>query len=178
MASSDLVQYQKQIQQLLPLIDDDTAFEQKLDELSKPYPASAKLLIKMEVKRLSEPCNKAVDLRGKVRGECRKYTLSGKTFWLDDHAINHYRKRSDVYNRQFTEGLREEILQIAKKNRTEKPKEETFCDSRPWLQAEYFEYARGILRKESRYKIASSVTLVKVDAPLFTPTPLIFRSQG
>ena len=51
MASSDLVQYQKQIQQLLPLIDDDIAFEQKLDELSKPYSASAKLLIKMEVKR-------------------------------------------------------------------------------------------------------------------------------
>ncbi|MEI8609923.1 hypothetical protein P4S70_13400 [Enterovibrio sp. Hal110] len=55
------------------------------------------------------PFLRPIDLRGKVQGECRSYTLSGLTHWMDDVALNLYHRRLDVYQGQLTQGLWDEL---------------------------------------------------------------------
>lgn len=100
--------YQGLIEQLLPL-SQTPKFEVLLDKLTANEPNSAKLLIKMEIRRLMAPCNRTIDLRGKVDGECHEYDLHGKKHWLDDVAINYYYERLPLYNGQLTQGLWEDL---------------------------------------------------------------------
>ena len=63
-------------------------FEYLLGQMTEGQAASVKILVKMELGRIMTPCTKPIDLRGKVKGECREYQLDGLTHWLDDVAFN------------------------------------------------------------------------------------------
>ncbi|CZF77953.1 PilZ domain-containing protein [Grimontia marina] len=94
--------------QLLPLYEQD-AFDAVLAELTPNDNASERLITKMEVRRLTSPCSKPVDLRGKVVGDCRRYFLHDVNHWMDDVAINLYHRRVDIYQGKMTVGLWEEL---------------------------------------------------------------------
>ena len=79
-------------------------FEHLLSQLTDGEPPSLKILVKMELKRLMSPCYRSIDLRGRVKGECREYELDGISHWLDDVAFNIYHKNVRKFS-GYTEGV-------------------------------------------------------------------------
>ncbi|MFD2179835.1 PilZ domain-containing protein [Veronia pacifica] len=157
-------EYHKEVQALLPLYF-LSEFEDKLNKLSQSLPSAAKVLIKIELKRLMAPCNKHLDLRGKVQGDCRLYLLHNTRSWVDDVALNHYLKRLPDFGGVFTQGLYEELQRMPNSNRllqTSEDNEQGKLTS-PWLSARYVEFGKNILRKESRFNLSIPITAMLED---------------
>ena len=70
--------YKALIEQLLPAYGSED-FHQVFDSLTSNESGPIKLRIKMEINRLMTPCKKIIDLRGRVKGQCRSYTFNGQT---------------------------------------------------------------------------------------------------
>jgi len=51
-----------------------------------------------EIQRLNKTCNRIVDLRGKVAGECQAYTFGDRTHYLDDRAYLLAKQLLDNFN--------------------------------------------------------------------------------
>lgn len=159
--------YQGLIEQLLPL-SQTPKFEVLLDKLTANEPSSAKLLIKMEIRRLMTPCNRAIDLRGKVDGECHKYSLHGQKHWLDDVAINRYYDRLPMYNGQLTQGLWEDLHNTPnnfrvkhekEKQRQQQGKGPVSDASQSALLPEKLTFGHYLSRSESRIHFATQVLI-------------------
>ncbi|NOH66320.1 PilZ domain-containing protein [Vibrio rotiferianus] len=84
-------------------------FDFVLGQLTEGEAPSAKILVKMELKRIMTPCTKSIDLRGRVKGECREYILDGIAHWLDDVAFNTYHKNIKRFG-GYTEGVWETLV--------------------------------------------------------------------
>lgn len=75
------------------LIDDfrgrvlSTDFENNFLSAAARIPKTERFLLKMELKRLANPCTRLIDLRGHVDGECRAYEHEERVHYLDDVAI-------------------------------------------------------------------------------------------
>jgi len=72
-------------------------FEAKYNLATKNLPKSDKFLLKMEIKRLAQPCTRLVDLRGLVDGECKMFEHDGRTHFLDDIAIQAFEESIASY---------------------------------------------------------------------------------
>ncbi|RTZ16060.1 PilZ domain-containing protein [Vibrio aquaticus] len=83
-------------------------FEHLLNQMTEGEPPSTKILVKMELNRVMAPCTKPVDLRGRVKGECREYNLDGIRHFLDDVAFNAYHKNTRKFG-SYTEGVWEAL---------------------------------------------------------------------
>ncbi|OOE57584.1 hypothetical protein BZG13_10095 [Salinivibrio sp. ML323] len=159
--------YQGLIEQLLPM-SQTPKLEVLLDKLTANEPSSAKLLIKMEIRRLMTPCNRAIDLRGKVDGECHQYELNGQTHWLDDVAINHYYERLPLYNGQMTQGLWEDLHNTPNNFRVKHEQEKhtqqqgkgpVSDTAQAALLPEKLTFGRYLARSESRIHFATQVLI-------------------
>ncbi|MFD2177252.1 PilZ domain-containing protein [Veronia pacifica] len=171
-------QYTQQVNQLLPYFNTDM-FEEHLIETTSTLPSSAKLSIKMEIKRLSEPCDKGIDLRGRVIDECRKYIIDGKTLWMNDTCLNYFMSREPIYKSRFTQGLKEEILSLIKPNELSHLVDDPIKNNeKPWLRASFFEYQNSFVRKESRYKLVSAITAVNQSGKILHATSLDISKSG
>jgi hypothetical protein len=62
-------------------------FEAEFAGVTKNVPKTERFLLKMELKRLANPCTRLIDLRGHVDGECRAFDHEQRTHYLDDIAI-------------------------------------------------------------------------------------------
>ena len=71
---------------------------------------TGRFLEKMERKRLLRPCFETIDMRGKVPGECRRYLLNNRVFYLDDVSYGIYQKGVNEQNGVFTVGTYEAIV--------------------------------------------------------------------
>ncbi len=71
-------------------------------------------LQQFERQRLNKPCNRIIDLRGKVAGECQAYTFGGKTHYLDDRAYLLAKQLLDHFNGRYTMGVYEAVLKALK----------------------------------------------------------------
>lgn len=96
------------VERLIPVYGSPD-FNIVLEQLTYGEPASAKVIAKMELNRLMNPCTRSIDLRGRVQGECREYKLDGRTHWLDDVAINSYHKKIKRFG-GYTEGVYEAMV--------------------------------------------------------------------
>ena len=72
-------------------------FEMKFAKATKHLAKSEKFLLKMELKRLAQPCARLVDLRGLVDGECRLYEHDERRHFLDDIAIKVFEENLAYY---------------------------------------------------------------------------------
>lgn len=137
-------------------------FEALLSKLTEGDSPSIKLLVRMELNRLMAPCNRNIDLRGRVRGKCLEYHLNGLTHWLDDIAFNDYHKYVKRYG-GYTEGVREALYNTRNNFRVMQQtgsidKEELTDESSPFeVEAIFLGY--DLKRKENRLKIATQVRL-------------------
>lgn len=84
-------------------------FNQALSEIAAQIPHSRRLVLKMEVKRLAQPCDKSIDLRGVIDGRCRHYDYEGITHFLDDVAIEIFERQIRTFGR-YTLGVYESVL--------------------------------------------------------------------
>lgn len=83
-------------------------FEAKYNLATKNLPKSDKFLLKMEIKRLAQPCTRLVDLRGLVDGECKMFEHDGRTHFLDEIAIQAFEESIASYG-AYTFGVYEAV---------------------------------------------------------------------
>ncbi|WP_220718866.1 PilZ domain-containing protein [Agarivorans litoreus] len=96
------------IERLLPILG-SSDFNQVFKRATQDLPNNESFLLKMEINRLSTPCQRLVDLRGKVDGECQEFHYQGKTHYLDDTAIKVFKQQLKLYNQQYTLGIYEKL---------------------------------------------------------------------
>ncbi len=137
-------------------------FEDVLSMLTMGEPSSTKLLIKMELKKVMTPCRKSIDLRGKVRGECREYELDGIKHWFDDVAFNDYYKQLERFG-GYTEGMWETLNNTRNNFRvmaSQKPRlEKNFTDADSPFEAEPIHLGYHLKRQEKRLRLQSQVDI-------------------
>lgn len=78
---------------------------------------TGRFLHKMEEKRIRKPCFETIDMRGKVPGECQRYLLHNREFYLDDTSYGLYQDGIKTYNGTFTVGTYEAIVNGSHTNR-------------------------------------------------------------
>lgn len=78
---------------------------------------TGRFLHKMEEKRIRKPCFETIDMRGKVPGECQRYLLHNREFYLDDISHGIYQEGIKTYNGTFTVGTYEAIVNGSHTNR-------------------------------------------------------------
>ena len=108
MTAADLQQYIGVIDRMKSLLN-SADFDQVFSLLTSDLPKSKQFLLKMELKRMAQPCNYYIDLRGHVDGEVKPYDYMGKTHYMDDNAIRVFEAGLKQYG-SYTLGLYEEVL--------------------------------------------------------------------
>ncbi|EDP58672.1 PilZ domain-containing protein [Vibrio sp. AND4] len=150
-------------ERLIPVYGADD-FDFILGQLTEGEPPSAKILVKMELNRVMAPCKKSIDLRGRVKGECREYLLDGISHWLDDVAFNAYHKNLKKYG-GYTDGVWEALVntrnnfRVMSKN-NDKNEERSLTDPNSPFLAEPVHLGYDLKRQEKRLKVQSQVEIV------------------
>ncbi|MGJ8693533.1 MAG: PilZ domain-containing protein [Thalassotalea sp.] len=83
-------------------------FEAKFLAATQHIAKSERFLLKMELKRLAQPCTRLIDLRGLVDGECRTFEHDGRPHYLDDVAIKAFKDNLTEYH-GYTFGVYEAV---------------------------------------------------------------------
>lgn len=155
--------YKGLIEQLLPVHGSDD-FHLVFDSLTDQESGPTKLRIKMEINRLMAPCKKVIDLRGRVKGQCRPYAFNDQTHWLDDVAINILHRRSKTFNNTYCVGLYEALVNTHNDFREFHQQGERSThhekNTAPELfQAHLIRFGHYLHREEHRLQISTPVTL-------------------
>lgn len=83
-------------------------FEHKFNLATKHIIKTERFLLKMELKRLAQPCMRLIDLRGLVDGECKKYEYNERPHFLDELAIRVFEENIAAYG-SYTFGVYEAV---------------------------------------------------------------------
>ncbi|OUR70799.1 hypothetical protein A9Q78_11930 [Methylophaga sp. 41_12_T18] len=86
-----------------------------VDNSTSKAPKNQAFLKQMDQQRLNKLCNRVIDLRGKVAGECQAYSFGGKTHYLDDRGYLIAKQLLDRFNGSYTVGVYEALLKALKK---------------------------------------------------------------
>lgn len=103
--------------QLTPLIDQlklvalDDDFEKHFSSLTATLDGPSKFKVRSEVRRLTSPCARTLDLRKRVDGECLRFEHRGRIHYLDDVARDIFERGLKEYNGVFTQDTYERIMQ-------------------------------------------------------------------
>nr|WP_086940969.1 PilZ domain-containing protein [Thaumasiovibrio occultus] len=154
------------LEQLLPVFDSED-FEQVLQLLAGHLSPPDRLQLKMAIKQVMAPCHQPVDLRGRVKGQCRPYELHGMTHWMDDVAINTYYRRIKAYNHRYRMGLFNELhntrnnFRVMHHNNTlADDANSTLCDIHEnTLLVQPIRFGNYLFRSESRLQLSTPLEL-------------------
>jgi len=123
----------------------------------KSVSKNQQFLQQFERQRLNKPCNRIIDLRGKVAGECQAYTFGGKTHYLDDRAYLLAKQLLDRFNGRYTIGVYEAVLKALKSlssdDTTSLPPESNKTE------VQLFPFDQELQRKEPRIIYATPVEI-------------------
>ncbi len=108
MTAADLQDYIGVIERMKSSLN-SADFDQVFSLLTSDLPKSKQFLLKMELKRMAQPCNFYIDLRGHVDGDVKPYDYLGKTHYMDANAINVFEQGLKQYG-SYTVGLYEEVM--------------------------------------------------------------------
>lgn len=78
-------------------------------ERVEPNSETARFLARMEARRLAQRCDINIDLRGRVAGECKRYTHMTQVHYLDDASYKSFRDGLQRYGGKFTVATYEAI---------------------------------------------------------------------
>lgn len=149
-------------ERLIPAYNSED-FEFLLGQMTEGDPPSVKILVKMELNRVMAPCTKPIDLRGRVKGECREYELDGIKHWLDDVAFNAYHKNTRKFG-AYTEGVWEALCNTHNNFRVMqkrgKPLGTEVTANTGGLDVEAVVMGYDLKRRENRLKLSSQIELV------------------
>lgn len=176
--------YKPLIEQLLPIYNQPD-FEAVFQLLTQHESGPIRLQIKMEINRLMTPCNKIIDLRGRVKGQCRQYTFKGLNHWLDDVAINIYHHRKAIFADQYCYGLYEELInthnnfRILHQQQKISPSNTTPTDTQYSLfQAQLIRFGYYLNREEKRLSIATQIALTLANEQQILTTTVDLSLSG
>lgn len=99
--------------------DFDKQFKSKVSSV----PKAKQFLIKMELKRLGQPCNRLLDLRGHVAGEPTAFEYKGQIHFLDEVAKQIFNDQIEKFG-QYTIGCYEAVLNAENNHRIMHKKEQ------------------------------------------------------
>ena len=120
-----------------------------------------------ERQRLNKPCNRTIDLRSKVPGECLAYQFGGKTHYLDDRGYLIAKQLLDRFKGKYTVGVYEALLKALKtlsaNDDTEAEKELEFILKRNRSDIQLIPFENQLQRKESRIIFATPVDIHRAD---------------
>ncbi len=108
MTSTDLKAYLGIIARMKGLLN-SPEFEQTFTSLTASLPKSKQFLLRMELKRLAQPCNYFIDLRGHVDGAVKPYQYNDKTHYLDETAQQIFEEGIRDYG-SYTLGVYEDVM--------------------------------------------------------------------
>lgn len=120
--STELQEYTDLIEDLKAVVSQPD-FDSKFKSLAKDVPKAKQFLIKMELKRLAQPCNRLLDLRGNVVGEPREYEHKGQIHYLDETAKQIFEDQVEKFGR-YTIGAYEAVLSAENNHRVMHKKEQ------------------------------------------------------
>lgn len=78
-------------------------------------------LAQLERQRLQKPCQRIIDLRGKVTGECQPYEFGGVTHYLDDRSYLILKQLIDRMEGHYTVGVYEALIQAVRQFQQQTP---------------------------------------------------------
>ncbi|HCE2153501.1 PilZ domain-containing protein [Vibrio parahaemolyticus] len=168
-------------ERLIPVYGSED-FDFVLGQLTEEEPPSAKILVKMELNRLMAPCKKSIDLRGRVKGECREYVLDGISHWLDDVAFNAYHKNIKKFG-TYTEGMWEALVntrnnfRVMSKLATQE-KSHSLTDPKSPFLAEPVHLGYDLKRQEKRLKVQSQVEIRRAKGQILHGLSIDLSSSG
>ncbi len=131
-------------------------------------PTSARhtqFLQQLEQHRRNRPCQRIIDLRGKVAGECQAYLIGGKTHYLDDRAYLLIKQLLAHTKGQYTLGLYEAfhhaLKQLSEQDNVSRPtatnQTSILCQDRN--QVQFLPFDHPVTRQEERIHYATPVSL-------------------
>lgn len=167
------------VERLIPAYSSDD-FDLVFNQIMAGENSSAKLLVKMELNRLMAPCQKRVDLRGRVETVCFEYQLNGLTHWLDDRAFDNYHKLLQKFG-DYTEGvweqlLNKQLLNIKSSDKDNGSKELTDPSS-PYA-ADPIVLGYDLKRKENRLKLESQVSVEFANGDIIAGVSVDLSNSG
>ncbi|MCM2680528.1 PilZ domain-containing protein [Echinimonas agarilytica] len=108
----DIETYRPLIEQLKPLVK-DPEFGELLARFVRTEPNQAQFFIKMELKRLAEPCIRVIDCRPRAGENAKSVTVAGITHYLDSHTQVAFEREMKVFGR-YTMGVYETVIAVEK----------------------------------------------------------------
>lgn len=113
--ATELQDYSALIEDLKAYVN-QTDFDSQFKSKAANVPKAKQFLIKMELKRLGQPCNRLLDLRGHVAGEPTAYEHKGQIHYLDEIAKQIFESQVEKFG-QYTIGCYEAVLNAENNNR-------------------------------------------------------------
>lgn len=168
----DLKEYQSQIEQLLPLMR-DSDFPELLDRILFGETNNVKFLIKMELNRLSAPCQRIIDLRDKF-SSAEEFSFNNKRHFLDFAAQKAFKKSLKRFNNIYTMGVYEDVVNLKR----EQGKLEQEQQGKILLQAEHLNLQRSNARGAERMHFAIPVQLFSSDGQEIPATTSDISTTG
>lgn len=120
--STELQEFSDLIEDLKSVISQPD-FDSQFKVRAKGVPKAKQFLIKMELKRLAQPCNRMLDLRGNVVGEPFEYEHKGQVHFLDEVARQIFEDQLGKFGR-YTIGGYEAVLNAENNHRVLHKKEQ------------------------------------------------------
>ena len=120
--SADLQGFNDIIEHLKSVINEpdfDTLFKSETADV----PKAKQFLIKMELKRLAQPCNRVIDLRGNVAGDPFPFEYKGLIHHLDELGKQIFEQQIQKFGR-YTVGTFEAVMAADNNNRVIHKKEQ------------------------------------------------------
>ncbi|HEC59440.1 MAG TPA: PilZ domain-containing protein [Methylophaga sp.] len=122
-------------------------------------------LRQLETQRLNKPCNRIIDLRGKVAGECQAYTFGERIHYLDDRAYLLTKQLLARFDGRYTTGVYESLLKALKM--LDQQQKQTSLDNdtnkeilhQDPVQPQYISFDHILQRQERRVVYTSPIDL-------------------
>lgn len=174
-------EYQSYVEQLIPVFGEPD-FELVCEQVMANEHPSVHLIVKIELKRIMTACTKAIDLRGRVKGECHQYDLDGYNHWLDDVAINTYHKSIKRFG-SYTEGVWEALtntrnnFRVLHKNKNIIIASGDTKESSPF-NTKLIRFGHYLTRSENRLRMSTQVAVLLPNGSLIHGTSSDLSSSG
>lgn len=120
--SADLQDFKDIIEELKSVISDPD-FDRQFKTATADVPKAKQFLIKMELKRLAQPSNRQIDLRGHVQGDPFAYEYKGLVHHVDELAKDIFEHQVSKFGR-YTVGVFESVMAAENNNRVLHKKEQ------------------------------------------------------
>ncbi|MGY5452190.1 PilZ domain-containing protein [Agarivorans sp. MS3-6] len=158
------------IERLLPVMG-SSDFNQVFSRATQDLSNNERFLLKMEMNRLSAPCQRLIDLRGKVDGDCQEFHYQGISHFLDAVAIKVFKQQLKLYRDQYTLGIYEKLqttennLKVMQKNNVSP--QQAAARRQKSIIARAVRLGHYIGRSEERMHLTAPLKMAGVDGVLF-----------